>query len=89
MRPDVSRQFHDAFAASGLTVSDLWLRYFALGGDAGLVEIDAYLNGAMSLPPLQHDMLAHAVNERLDEIAPPRAPYSSDAPDAPTDDPTP
>jgi hypothetical protein len=30
------------------------------------------------LPPIEHDILAHAINERLDEIAPPRAPYSAD-----------
>jgi hypothetical protein len=72
----LSERFHDAYGASDLTVPDLWLRYFALGGDASELEVDAYLNGAMALPPFQHDMLAHAINERLDEIAPPRAPYS-------------
>lgn len=74
------RRFLDAFDASGLSVDELWIRYFALGGDAGEVEIEAYLNGLTLMPPLQHDILAHAINERLDEIAPPRAPYSSDLP---------
>jgi hypothetical protein len=75
---DLTRRFHDAFEAADLSVDDLWLRYFGLGGDAGRFEIDAYLNGAIALPPMQHDLLAHAINERLDEIAPPRAPYSDD-----------
>jgi hypothetical protein len=78
MSDPVSQRFLDAFQNSGLSVSQLWLRYFALGGDAGEMELDAYLNGAIALPPLQHDIVAHAINERLDEIAPPRAPYSGD-----------
>jgi hypothetical protein len=77
--PDpLSQLFHDAFESCGLSVSELWLRYFALGGDAGEIELDAYLNGAIALPAMQHDLLAQAINERLDEIAPPRAPYSTD-----------
>ena len=51
-----------------LTLEQLWLRYFALGGVAGLVEVEAYLHGMLALPPVQRDILAHAVNERLDEL---------------------
>ena len=72
------RKLSDAFAASQLTVEELWLRYFALGGDAGKVEIEAYLSGLMPLPSLQHNILAHAINERLDELGPRRAPYRPD-----------
>jgi hypothetical protein len=75
---DLTRRFCEAFEAAQLTVDELWIRYFSLGGDAGRFEVDAYLNGAIAMPPMQHDMLAHAINERLDEIAPPRAPYSRD-----------
>jgi hypothetical protein len=75
---DLTQRFNDAFEAADLTVNELWLRYFSLGGDAGRFEIDAYLNGAIAMPPMQHDMLAHAINERLEEIAPPRAPYSAE-----------
>jgi hypothetical protein len=78
MTGPLSAKFHDAYQASQLTVGELWLRYFALGGEASEMEVDAYLNGAIALPSFQHDMLAHAINERLDEIAPPRAPYSED-----------
>jgi hypothetical protein len=66
-----------AYERAGLTVDQLWLRYFALGGIAGRVEVEAYLSGLMPLPALQRDMLAHAVNERLDELAwPRRVPYN-------------
>ena len=73
------RALTEAFAGAQLTVEDLWLRYFALGGDAGKVEVEAYLSGLMPLPSLQHNILAHAVNERLDELGPRRAPYRPDA----------
>jgi hypothetical protein len=79
---NLNQQFHDAFEAADVTVDELWLRYFGLGGEAGRFEVDAYLNGAITIPPLQHDMLAHAINERLDAIAPPRAPYNEDFQDA-------
>jgi hypothetical protein len=72
------RELAEAFAGSKLTVEELWLRYFALGGDAGKVEVEAYLSALMPLPPLQHNILAHAVNERLDELGPRRAPYRPD-----------
>lgn len=65
------------YARSRLTPEQLWMRYFALGGSQGLMELDAYLHGLTTLPRVDRDMLAHAVNERLDELAgPPRAPYS-------------
>jgi hypothetical protein len=78
MPDSISQRFHDAFESCELSVSELWLRYFALGGDAGEIEVDAYLNGAIAFPAMQHDLLAQAINERLDEMAPPRAPYSAD-----------
>jgi hypothetical protein len=57
-----------ALQRAQLDVGELWLRYFALGGEAGPVEVDAYIHGLADLPSLQRDMLAHAVNERLDEL---------------------
>ncbi|MEU4746264.1 hypothetical protein AB0G02_38185, partial [Actinosynnema sp. NPDC023658] len=66
-----------AFKRAGLTVEELWVRYFGLGGDAGPIDIDAYVHGLAGLDPFQRDILAHAVNERLDEITPAhRAAYS-------------
>ncbi|GGM88226.1 phosphatase [Lentzea pudingi] len=71
------RAFSLALARSGLTAQDLWTRYFALGGNSGLIEVEAYLHGLMPLPPSQRDVLAHAINERLDELTwPHRVPYT-------------
>ena len=53
------------------------MRYFGFVGEANEFKIDAYLNGAIALPALQHDMLAHAITGRLDEMAAPR-PYSNE-----------
>jgi hypothetical protein len=65
------------FAHADLTLDQLWVRYFALGGDADLMDVDAYLAGLTPFPEGQRDMLAHAVNERLDElVARYRVPYS-------------
>jgi hypothetical protein len=47
-----------------------------------LTEVEAYLHGMMSLPATQCDLLAHAVNERLDELTwPHRVPYNHVADD--------
>lgn len=62
-----------------IEASELWLHYFGLGGDAGEYEVEAYLHGSFTLPPLQRDLLAHAANELIDRLPPPpRAPYSTD-----------
>ena len=45
---------------------DLWLRYFALGGTAGPDEVADFARGG-PLDLLQGDLLARAVNERIDE----------------------
>jgi hypothetical protein len=70
-QPELRRAFDQA----ELTIHEIWLRYFTLGGDAGPLEIDAYLNSVMPLSPFQHNILALAVNERLNELPPPQAPY--------------
>ncbi|WP_024367719.1 hypothetical protein [Arthrobacter sp. TB 26] len=77
------RRFADSLRHADVSIEELWLRYFTLGGHAGQFEIEAYIHGAMALPALQRDILAHALNERLNELhsGAPRAPYSLDGPD--------
>jgi hypothetical protein len=69
------RELSKAFGHAELTVQELWLRYFAAGGVADPIEVDAYLSGLMPLPESQHNLLATVVNARLDELPPRRAPY--------------
>src|SRR5204862_1413319 len=71
------KELNVVYRRADLALEQLWVRYFGLGGTAVLVEVEAYLHGLMSLPSLQRDMLAHAVNERLDELTwRHRVPYS-------------
>ncbi|MCH6472337.1 hypothetical protein [Sinomonas terrae] len=77
---EVERQWRltrQAMDEAGLTIGQVWLRYFSLTGNAGEYEVDAYLNGLLVLPELQRDLISHAVNELIDEKpSVRRAPYS-------------
>lgn len=72
------RRFEESLRHADVSIEELWLRYFSLGGQTGQFEVEAYIHGAMALPALQRDLLAHALNEWLDEMQSqePRAPYS-------------
>jgi len=66
---DEQRQgFRLAFEAAPFTLDQIWMKYFGLGGRVGLTEIQAYVHGALSLPPIERDMLAHALNESLNGL---------------------
>lgn len=79
IEPEQRRQLRKALAQAGIGIPELWMRYFSVGGEAGEYEVDAYLSGSLSLPPLQRDILAHAANELIDDLPPRlRAPYSDD-----------
>jgi hypothetical protein len=82
------RRFAESLRHADVSIEELWLRYFTLGGQAGQFEVEAYIHGAMALPSLQRDVLAHALNERLDEMysQAPRAPYSMPDTDSRDDD---
>lgn len=41
-------------------------------------EVDAYLNGLITLTRQDRDLVSHAVNELISETRPPTAPYSDD-----------
>jgi len=72
------RELQRVLPLAKLTVGELWLKYFALGGSAGRFEIEAYLSSAHLLPPLERDLVAQAVNEHfMDLSVDVRVPYSS------------
>jgi len=52
----------------GLTVGDLWMRYFELGGMSTPLELEAFLLGALHPTAHDHDVIAHALNERFVEL---------------------
>jgi hypothetical protein len=86
-------QRHRVFAAARqraeLTVQQLWLRYLALTGSCGVFEVDAFLHGLTVLPDAEQNILAHALNERLEDLyRDARVPYlGSDVSPAGPDDP--
>jgi hypothetical protein len=53
---------------AGLSHAELWLRYFELGGMSTGFELEAYLYGALAPSTHDHDVIAHALNERFGEL---------------------
>lgn len=65
----------------GISVTELWVEYFGLGGMATALEIDAYLNGALVATAEDRELLAVALNERYAEKgADHPLPYAGDEP---------
>jgi hypothetical protein len=65
---DSPQDFEGARRDMGLTQSELWVRYFALGGAAMPAEFEAFVVGALDPERAQHDILVHALNERSMEL---------------------
>ena len=64
---------------TGLSVPDLWYRYFALGGMHSALDVEAYLYGALIADVYDRDLLAVALNERFAELGGDHpVPYSDD-----------
>ena len=63
----------------GLSVSQLWWRYFAIGGMSNELEVEAILYQALVPDEADRDLLAVALNERISELGSDHPiPYSSD-----------
>lgn len=75
---DQARRLCAALTGAELELSHVWLHYFRLGGGVSEMEIDAYLHHALALPPLQRDLLAHAVFELAGGHRIPHLPFSID-----------
>jgi hypothetical protein len=53
---------------AGLTHGELFERYFALGGMASALQVEAFCYGALRASSHDHDLVAHAINERFSEL---------------------
>ena len=72
-------QFEKARKELNLSRSDLWWRYFAVGGMRTALEIEAILYQALVPTELDSDLLAVALNERFTELGGDHPlPYSDD-----------
>lgn len=60
--------FDVARRRGGWTIPDLWVQYLAVGGGLDLFTLEAYLHGLAALPAGQQDVLANALNDRLDDL---------------------
>ncbi len=67
-----SSNIRKAIEEAGLDMGTVWIAYFTMGGNAGTWEVEAYIGGALSLPALERDVLAQAINELIDELPPRR-----------------
>lgn len=64
---------------AGLSQHELWMRYFALGGMAPALELEAVCYGAMTATDPERDRIVHALNERFTELGRNHpVPYSED-----------
>jgi hypothetical protein len=64
-RPDALDHFR---RDAELTRGELWLRYFELGGMSSGFELETFLYGLVTPAPRDHDVIAHALNERFSEL---------------------
>lgn len=53
---------------AGLSHAELFLRYFELGGMATAFQLEAFVYGALRPSAHDHDVIAHALNERFVEL---------------------
>lgn len=52
----------------GLSLRQLWLSYFALGGKADRLEFEAFFQGLMRPDAFEYNILVHALNEHLMDL---------------------
>ena len=68
-----------ARVAVGLSHSELWFRYFEIGGMSTELELEAYLYDALAPTAHDRDIIAVALNERFAELGGDHPiPYSDD-----------
>jgi hypothetical protein len=53
---------------AALTHGELYLRYFELGGMSSALELEAFCYGLLEPTAHDHDVVAHALNERFSEL---------------------
>lgn len=76
--PEQRRKLRTAIEVAGINIGNLWLYYFSIGGTVGEYEVEAYLQGMISIPELERDLLAMAANDLMNNRGGPHAPYSDE-----------
>lgn len=57
-----------AFRVSGYRLEDVWLAYTALAGNASIQELGDMISGEKPVLRIDHDRIAHALNEHLEDL---------------------
>ena len=79
--PEAVTPLEQARRTVELSMDELWIRYFALGGMATALEVEGYVVGALVAEPPDYDRLAVALNERFSDLGGDHpVPYSADRP---------
>lgn len=61
--PDVGAIARAIIDAGHFTVMELWLQYWALGGNADILEVDAFVRDIPMLKGVEVDVLTEALND--------------------------
>jgi hypothetical protein len=61
--PGAGFSLSEGWDLSGLTLTELWLRYLDVGGTASPDRVAAYARGLLRPDSYQHNMIAQAINE--------------------------
>ncbi|MUK03197.1 GAF domain-containing protein [Vibrio cholerae] len=57
-----------AIRESDLTITEVWVTYWSMNGQHDETEVDAYLTGLLILPSLERDLVAHAINDLIEDL---------------------
>ena len=49
----------------GLSAHDVWMGYFAIGGNGSLGDVERWTSSGRDVPPREHNFLAQALNDRF------------------------
>lgn len=70
-RPMTAAEQYTALSSTvhllGISLPELWLEYFAMGGNLELFDLEAYIYGMDTLPPVDRSMLEQVLWE-LDPV---------------------
>jgi hypothetical protein len=56
------------FQDSGLTLAELWIGYFGLGGNATETQVGRFVSGRDHPSDHEHDLIAQVLNERYQDL---------------------
>ena len=66
--PAQVQQMREVLSETGLSLEDVWISYYGLGGEVSNFELEAYLGGLLLLQDQECDLLADAMNDLLAEL---------------------